>query len=111
MSFGPYAVRVLRSEVAPGIPDARWDLYRGPALALDLDGEWQGDGRVIMPGQVYVDGVCRGIRLARGIDATAPEPLGRIEIPLDEPRQARTVTLVGSTFQLRGPWIVGFPVR
>ena len=82
---------------------------RGPALGISLDlGGWHGDRRVLKPLELQVDGEPRGMSLGRGMNSVAPEPLDYIETRLEKPLEAKHLTLIGASVQVRGPWRVRF---
>lgn len=81
----------------------------GPALGVSLDlGGWHGDRRVLKPLELQVDGQRCGMSLGGGMNSVAPEPLGYIETRLEKPLEAKHLTLIGATVQVRGPWRVRF---
>jgi hypothetical protein len=103
--LGSNRVRVLRSRPA----DAANPWHRGAALGVDLElGDWQGNRRVLTPGQAIVDGKSIGVGLGRGIHGPAPEPLDYIELRVDDPGAARSLQLGMPTVQVRGPWRIKF---
>ena len=112
--FGAHPIRVVSSTVVPPDPTlARSpDLRRGMStLRLDVDlGEWHDDRRLLMPGNVLVDGTDHGFRWTpdRAGGPTNAQQVSYVAVPLTEPGSARTVVFSYPTVHLRGPWTIRF---
>jgi hypothetical protein len=108
--FGDYPITVVASAPVPDNPGAP-ARHRGPGLGFDLDlGSWQGDRRVLVPTYVVVDDRTSGFRYTKMFRMSAPEPVDRLEVPMQDAQDARKLTLCGPTVQVRGPWRIRFPV-
>ena len=108
--FGDFPITVLRTAPVPEKPDAP-PRHREPALGFDLDlGSWQGDRRVLVPTYVVVDDRTTGYRYTKMFRMSAPEPVDRLEVPMENAQDARKLTLSGPTVQVRGPWRIRFPI-
>ena len=108
--FGDLPITVVASAPVPDNPGAT-ARHRGPGLGFDLDlGSWQGDRRVLVPTYVVVDDRTSGHRYTKMFRMSAPEPVDRLEVPMDNAQDARKLTLCGPTIQVRGPWRVRFPI-
>jgi hypothetical protein len=105
--LGAYPIRVLSSGPAP---DSRRRQNFGPALAIRLElGAWHGDRRVLYPTRATIDGQDRGMGWGDGINTTDPTPVTTIEFRPD-PESPKLLTLSGGTLQVRGPWLLKFPL-
>ncbi len=112
--LGRYRIRVLATARVEGNPGAGNAAYREPALAVDLDlGGWHGDRRVLLPGRILVDDDLCGVgyRLQRGMNATEPEPVDRLEVMGDRPLTGKTLAFTYPSIQVRGPWRIRFPLQ
>lgn len=110
LMFGDLPITVVASAPVPDNPGAL-PRDRGPGLGFDLDlGSWQGDRRVLVPTYVVVDDRTNGYRYTKMFRMSAPEPVDRLEVPMDNAQDARKLSLCGSTIQIRGPWRVRFPI-
>jgi hypothetical protein len=108
--FGDFPITVLRTAPVPENPAAP-ERYREPALGFDLDlGSWQGDRRVLVPTHVVVDDRTSGYRYTKMFRMSAPEPVDRLEVPMQNAQDARKLTLSGPTVQVRGPWRIRFRI-
>ena len=104
ITFGRYAIRILRTGAAPDSPRRR---NFGPALSVELDlGGWQGDRRVLFPSGVLVDGNNIGMGYGNGINASSPEPVDTVEVRMPDPERPKLLTLIAPVVQVRGPWRV-----
>lgn len=111
-SLGPYPIRVLGvSPVAHDRPAVDADsrpLARTLAIDVDLGG-WQGDRRVLQPGTVSIDSSWRTMRFG-GSNLAEPEPITRVEVSGGPNLAARSLTIARPIVQIRGPWLVRFPL-
>jgi len=107
--FGTCLVRVLSVHTVIAAPEVHNPMYRTRSLGAQIDaGGWQGERRLLLPARLLVDRAPSGIRLAKGIDCVAPEPVDYFEAADEGPSTARTLTLLGPIVQVRGPWSVRF---
>lgn len=108
--FGDFPITVVASAPVPDNPGAP-ARHRGRGLGFDLDlGSWQGDRRVLVPTYVVVDDRTSGYRYTKVFRMSAPEPVDRLEVPMDNAQDARKLRLCAPTVQVRGPWRIRFPV-
>ena len=108
--FGDFPITVVASAPVPDNPGAP-PRHRGAGLGFDLDlGSWQGDRRVLVPTYVIVDDRTNAYRYTKLFRMSAPEPVDRLEVPMDDAQDARKLTLCGPTIQIRGPWRIGFSI-
>lgn len=108
--LGGRRIRVLGTSRLAAHAGAGSARHGESVLGVDLDlGGWQGDRRVLFPGQILVDGDPCGVGYRLGeMNFTRPEPVRLLEVTGERVRSAKRLSFANPVIQVRGPWRIAF---